>query len=93
MLATALFACGTAVTNTGVTGGGTASGGGDFSGLWVVLGALAVYAAAVAIVTVTLIVIAARHRVPRPVPVPVGAALSPDGHYWWDGTAWRPVTR
>ena len=81
------------MTNTGVTGGGTASGGGDFSGLPIVFGALAVYAFGVAILAVVLIVVAARHRVPRPVPVPVGAALSPDGNYWWDGAAWRPVTR
>ncbi len=24
-----------------------------------------------------------------PAQVPVDARLSPDGHYWWDGAAWR----
>ena len=23
--------------------------------------------------------------------VPEGAQLSPDGHYWWDGTEWKPI--
>jgi hypothetical protein len=23
--------------------------------------------------------------------MPEGAQLSPDGHYWWDGTQWQPV--
>ena len=24
-------------------------------------------------------------------PVPEGAQRSEDGHYWWDGTEWKPV--
>jgi hypothetical protein len=24
--------------------------------------------------------------------VPAGAQVSDDGNYWWDGTAWQPVT-
>jgi hypothetical protein len=26
-----------------------------------------------------------------PGPVPAGATVSPDGHWWWDGTAWQPA--
>src|ERR1051326_7891532 len=89
MLATALLACGTAASS--ITGG--SSGG---SWLPLAIGAVATYAIAAAILGagllgLALLVILSRRGGPMPAPVPVGATLSPDGLYWGDGAAWRPV--
>jgi hypothetical protein len=94
MLATAiLHACGTGTTSA-VNGGG----GGNPPALPLDMGPILAYgfaalilgAAIVALVTVFALT-RAQSPGPKPVPVPVGATLSPDGYYWWDGAAWRPV--
>ena len=91
MLATAiLHACGT--TTTAAITGGT----GGSSGLPFALGPILTYGIATAIlgagiiVLVTIVALSRRYD-PVPAPVPVGATLSLDGYYWWDGAAWRPV--
>ena len=50
---------------------------------------VAVIILVIVITAVVLILVARRRR------VPAGhyATLSPDGNYWWDGTAWQPVVR
>ena len=88
MLATALFACGEPGATSAVTGGG--------SGLPIGLGDVATYGIAVSIIAAGLLALAllvafARRGGPAPVPVPIGATLSPDGLYWWDGATWRPT--
>jgi hypothetical protein len=91
MLATAiLHACGT--TTTAAITGGT----GGSSGLPFALGPILTYGIATAILgagTIVLVTVVAlwRRYDPVPTPVPVGATLSLDGYYWWDGAAWRPV--
>ncbi len=42
---------------------------------------------------VALLVVNSRRGGPKlvPVNVPLGAPLSPDGLYWWDGASWRPT--
>ena len=37
-----------------------------------------------------LLIVGLRRRRPQLQPV---STLSPDGNYWWDGTAWQPLTR
>ena len=91
MLATAiLHACGEPTTwaATGGTGGS--------SGLPFALGPILTYGIATAILGAGIIVLVTmvalwRRYDPVPTPVPTGAALSPDGYYWWDGAAWRPA--
>lgn len=46
-------------------------------------GAIAAFGVAGALV-LALILITRRRQ------MPAGAPISPDGHYWWDGQAWRP---
>jgi hypothetical protein len=93
MLATAiLHACGTGVTSA-VSGG---SGGSSGLPVGLGLGAVATYGIAATILTVGIlalvaIVLLGRRGTPAPVVVPVGATLSPDGYYWWDGAGWRPA--
>ena len=89
MLATALLACGGPGTTV------AAAGSGGF-GPPVSIGAVVSYAVAASILAVgllalALLVIFTRRDGPTPTPVPVGATISPDGLYWWDGTSWRPV--
>jgi hypothetical protein len=90
MLATAiLHACGT--TTSAITGGTGGSSGPPFA-----LGGFLTYGIAAAILSVGIIVLVtivalSRRNDPVPTPVPVGATLSPDGFYWWDGAGWRPV--
>ena len=91
MLATAiLHACGT-TTRSAITGGT-----GGSSSLPITLGGALTYGIAAAIlvagiiVLVTIVALSWRND-PVPTPVPVGASLSPDGYYWWDGAAWRLV--
>jgi hypothetical protein len=89
MLATALLACGT--TTSAIAGGG-----GGPSSLPFDLGPILTYGIATVILSVGLVVLVAivalsRRNDPIPIPVPVGATLSPDGYYWWDGASWRPV--
>lgn len=95
MLATALFACGTAVTNTGVTGGSTSgvTGGADLSPLIPIAAGygIATLILGAGLLTLVLIVALSRRGDPKPVPAPVGATVSPDGLYWWDGANWRPT--
>ena len=94
MLATALHACGTTV-NAATTG---ASGGGGF-GLPITVGAAATYVIAATIFAIgffglaLMVTLSRRGAPPAPAlaPMPLGARISPDGLYWWDGAAWRPV--
>lgn len=90
MLATIVLACGTTTTSavTGATGGS--------SGLPFAVGPILTYGIATAILSAGIIVLVAfvaltRRNDPIPTPVPVGARLSSDGYYWWDGAGWRPV--
>jgi hypothetical protein len=55
-----------------------------------VLGVGAAVIILVIVVTAVVLILVARRR-----RVPAGhyATLSPDGNYWWDGTAWQPVVR
>ena len=96
MLATAiLHACGNGLTSA--TTGGTAGS----AGVPIVLGigALAAVLIAAAVLTIGILIVATvaamtgRTTSPAPaaVAVPAGATFSPDGYYWWDGAAWRPV--
>ena len=60
------------------------------------LGPILTYGIATAILSAGIIVLVTmvalwRRSDPIPTPVPAGATLSPDGYYWWDGGAWRPV--
>ena len=79
------FAC--AAGGAGVAGGGQANslGSFDFHGvIYVAVAGFLVLAAQLAIpIAVTM-----RRRQQAMTPV---AQLSPDGMYWWDGRAWRPV--
>ncbi len=93
LLSHAMLACSGVGSTTQAAGAG---GGGGFSlpglglGLAEFVGsitALLVLGLAVAFV----LVLAARPRPRALEPVPLGARISPDGHYWWDGSAWRPV--
>ena len=89
MLATAiLHACGT-TTSSAITGGT-----GGSSSLPITLGGALTYGIAATILTAGIILLVtfvalSRRNDPVPTPVPAGAALSPDGYYWWDGAAWR----
>jgi hypothetical protein len=90
MLATAiLHACGT--TTTAFAGGTGGSSGPPFA-----LGPILTYGIATAILSAGIIVLVTivalwRRNDPVPTPVPVGATLTLDGYYWWDGASWRPV--
>ena len=59
------------------------------SGLLPGVEVVAVIAAVVTVAgMVALFIVAMRRRQPQPV-----STISPDGNYWWDGTAWQPLTR
>ncbi len=89
-----LHACGNGLTSA--TTGGTAGS----AGIPIVLGigALAAILIATAVLTVGILIVVgvamvAKPRTPAAVAIPIGATISPDGYYWWDGAAWRPVGR
>ena len=92
MLATAiLHACGAGTTSAVTGSGGSTSLPLDFGPILTYgIAGLILIAGVIALVTLVAL---SRATSPRPValPVPVGATLSPDGYYWWDGAAWRPV--
>ena len=91
-LSLAIATCGTGSTVTAqaaASGGGTASllplSGLPLEALATAAGLLTIAGIGVAV----LVALATRPRRTAPVLIPVDARLSPDGHYWWDGTAWR----
>ncbi|HEY6875356.1 MAG TPA: hypothetical protein VI384_03255 [Candidatus Dormibacteraeota bacterium] len=91
MLATALLACGAPGVNSAVTGGssggfGLPIGFGDVITSWIAFSIVAL-----GVLTLVLTVFLLRRGGPAPAAVPIGATLSPDGAYWWDGASWRPA--
>jgi len=94
MLASALLACGEPGVTSAVTGGGSSGGFGLPIGFGdVLISWIAVSIVALGVLTLVLTVFLSRRGGPAPVPAPIGATLSPDGLYWWDGGMWRPVRR
>lgn len=90
MLATIVHACGTTTTSavTGTTGG---SFGPPLAMGPIFAVGLAIVILGAAIIAVVTVFALTRSSTPRALPVPIGATVSPDGFYWWDGAAWRPV--
>ena len=91
MLATALFACGEPGVTSAVTGGGSGGFGLPIGFGEVVISWIAFSIVALGVLTLVLTVFVVRRGGAAPAPVPIGATISPDGHYWWDGTAWRAI--
>jgi len=91
-LSLAIATCGTAGTATSqaATGGGGSTSLLPLSGLPLdVLATAAGFLTIAGIGVAVLVALATRPRRPAPALIPIDARLSPDGHYWWDGTAWR----
>ena len=91
MLATALLACGEPGVTSAVTGGGSGGFGlpiefGDLVISWIAFSIVAL-----GVLTLVLTVFVLRRGGSAPAAVPIGAPMSPDGLYWWDGRAWRPA--